>query len=205
MSGEDHLWIVGAGGLGGEVLDAALRAGTKVAGFVDEAAGLSSRGGLPVVTPGDVPTSAPYVLAVGDGGARRHLASILAERGCVATSVSHPAAATALDAHIGHGCVLLSGCFVSAAVTVGAHSQIQYNATVGHDSLLGRFVTVLPGANVSGAVQIGDGATIGAGAVVLQGLQVGENAFVGAGAVVTRDVPSGTVVVGSPARPLRRA
>jgi UDP-2-acetamido-3-amino-2,3-dideoxy-glucuronate N-acetyltransferase len=48
------------------------------------------------------------------------------------------------------------------------------------------------------------GASIGAGAVLLPGITVGEGALVGAGAVVTKDVPSFTVVIGNPARVVRR-
>lgn len=48
------------------------------------------------------------------------------------------------------------------------------------------------------------GASIGAGAIILPGLTIGERAMVGAGAVVTQDVPADTVVVGNPARTLRR-
>jgi acetyltransferase-like isoleucine patch superfamily enzyme len=48
------------------------------------------------------------------------------------------------------------------------------------------------------------GASIGAGAIVLPGVVVGERAMVGAGAVVTGDVPSDVVVVGNPARIVRR-
>jgi acetyltransferase-like isoleucine patch superfamily enzyme len=48
------------------------------------------------------------------------------------------------------------------------------------------------------------GASIGAGAVLLPGVTVGERAMVGAGAVVTKDVPSDVVVVGNPARVIRR-
>jgi acetyltransferase-like isoleucine patch superfamily enzyme len=44
---------------------------------------------------------------------------------------------------------------------------------------------------------------LGAGAMVLQGVTVGEDSVVAAGAVVTRDVPSGTLVAGVPARVLR--
>ena len=44
------------------------------------------------------------------------------------------------------------------------------------------------------------GATIGANATILPGLNIGEKAMVGAGAVVTKDVPSGVLVVGNPAR-----
>ncbi|MGQ9585008.1 MAG: acyltransferase [Anaerolineae bacterium] len=48
------------------------------------------------------------------------------------------------------------------------------------------------------------GARLGAGAVILPGVTIGAEALVGAGAVVTRDVPDGMVVVGNPARPLKR-
>jgi len=48
------------------------------------------------------------------------------------------------------------------------------------------------------------GATIGSGSTILCGVEIGENAIVGAGSVVTRDVPSGTIVAGNPARVLRR-
>jgi serine acetyltransferase len=53
-------------------------------------------------------------------------------------------------------------------------------------------------------VRIGDGAFLGIGSVILQGVTVGERAYVAAGAVVTSDVPSGFVVVGNPARHVRR-
>jgi acetyltransferase-like isoleucine patch superfamily enzyme len=48
------------------------------------------------------------------------------------------------------------------------------------------------------------GASIGAGAIIVCGNTIGEGALVGAGAVVTKDVPPNTVVVGNPAKPLRK-
>ncbi|RLI78384.1 acyltransferase [Archaeoglobales archaeon] len=41
---------------------------------------------------------------------------------------------------------------------------------------------------------------IGAGAIILPGITVGESSIVAAGAVVTRDVPSGKIVAGVPAK-----
>lgn len=48
------------------------------------------------------------------------------------------------------------------------------------------------------------GATIGANATILPGITIGENAMVAAGAVVTRDVPPDALVVGNPARIIRK-
>ena len=47
-------------------------------------------------------------------------------------------------------------------------------------------------------------ARIGANSTILPGVVIGENSLVGAGSVVVRDVPAGTVVVGNPARVIRR-
>lgn len=48
------------------------------------------------------------------------------------------------------------------------------------------------------------GAKIGANATILPGVVIGENALIGAGAVVVKDVPSGVVVAGNPARIIRQ-
>lgn len=53
-------------------------------------------------------------------------------------------------------------------------------------------------------VYIKKNAWIGAGATILPGVTIGENAIVGAGCVVTHDVEPNTVVVGNPARVIRK-
>ncbi|MBO1438429.1 DapH/DapD/GlmU-related protein [Meiothermus sp. CFH 77666] len=53
-------------------------------------------------------------------------------------------------------------------------------------------------------VVIGHDVWIGHGASVMPGVKVGNGAVIGTGAVVTRDVEPFTIVVGVPARPLRR-
>ena len=57
---------------------------------------------------------------------------------------------------------------------------------------------------VNGKIRIEDDAWIGAGAIILPNVTIGRGAVVGAGAVVTKDVPPYTVVVGVPAREIKK-
>jgi acetyltransferase-like isoleucine patch superfamily enzyme len=52
-------------------------------------------------------------------------------------------------------------------------------------------------------IQVGDECWIGAGTLVLQGVTIGRGAVIAAGSVVTRDIPSGCIAGGAPARVLR--
>ena len=51
-----------------------------------------------------------------------------------------------------------------------------------------------------GDVIIGDGSWIGIGSCILSGIKIGKNVVIGANSVVTKNIPSFSVAVGSPAK-----
>ena len=51
--------------------------------------------------------------------------------------------------------------------------------------------------------RIGKKCFIGANAIIMPGVTIGDSVVVGSGAVVTKDVPSGCIVAGNPARIIR--
>ena len=48
--------------------------------------------------------------------------------------------------------------------------------------------------------RIGKRCFIGANAIIMCGVRIGDNVVVGSGAIVTKDVPSGCIVAGNPAK-----
>jgi len=96
--------------------------------------------------------------------------------------------------------------------TLGEHSKAKHLTYLG-DTVIGRKSNIGAGtitANYDGVAKhrtvIGDRAFIGSGTILVAPVEVGEGATTGAGAVVTRGqtIPPGSVVVGVPARILRR-
>lgn len=69
-----------------------------------------------------------------------------------------------------------------------------------HDHGMERGIPIKDQPLVGSAVVIEDDVWIGAHVTVLKGIRVGSGAVVGAGAVVTRDVPTGAIVAGIPAK-----
>ena len=51
---------------------------------------------------------------------------------------------------------------------------------------------------------IGDNVYIAANSTVIGGITVGDNVIIGAGSVVTKDVPANCIVVGNPARIIKK-
>ncbi len=105
------------------------------------------------------------------------------------------------DTTIGARCRIQSTSYITAYMTIEDDVFIAPCVVTTNDNFMGR--TEERFAQLRGPT-IRRGARIGGAVTLLPGIEVGEEAFVGAGAVVLADVPSHTVVVGVPARALRR-
>ena len=124
------------------------------------------------------------------------------------------------DTKIGTFVEIQKGARIGNRVKVSSHSFICEGVTIEDEVFIGHGVMFIndkyPRATTgTGQLQteqdwtvtptlIKRGASIGSNATILCGVTVGENAIVGAGSVVTRDVPTGVVVAGSPARIIRK-
>lgn len=79
-------------------------------------------------------------------------------------------------------------------VHIGAYTYVAFNARImTHDRTRGLYVHT----------RIGRNCFIGGNAIILPGITIGDNCVVAAGSVVTRDVPTGSIIGGNPARILR--
>jgi sugar O-acyltransferase (sialic acid O-acetyltransferase NeuD family) len=105
---------------------------------------------------------------------------------------------------IGAGSNILSNAVIESNNKIGAGNLIHVNALISHDVTTGKFCEISPSANLLGGVSVGDFCSIGAGAQILPRVKIGRNVTVGAGAVVTKDVPDNLLVVGVPAKMVKK-
>lgn len=122
------------------------------------------------------------------------------------------------NAIIGENCNICSHCFIENDVSIGDNVTIKCGVQlwdglrVENDVFIGPNVTFTNDKYPHSKQYperfemtfIRKGSSIGAGAVILCGIEIGEKAMVGAGSVVTKNVPSGELWMGNPARFVRR-
>lgn len=201
------LLVVGAGGHGRVVADAALATGTwdEVA-FVDDQIATTQRVlELPILGPtgslADLRPKYPaVVVAIGAPAVRLRLLEHCRSLGFELPVILHPAASVSRFAQLKEGCVVCAQAVVSPGAILERGCIVNTAASVDHDCRLDAGVHVCPGARVAGNVHVGSGSCIGIGSCIRQGIVIGGGATVAAGAVVVANVASGVTVMGNPAR-----
>ena len=112
------------------------------------------------------------------------------------------------NAFIGKNCKISSHTFICEGVTIEDNVFIGHNVAFINDSF--PRATAKDGELQTEAdwkvepTLVKKGASLGSGSTILSNVIIGENAIIGAGSVVTKNVPPDTIVVGNPAKILRK-
>ena len=209
--------IIGAGGLGREFIDVidainfensqqSKPKKFELIGFLDD--------GNPVVN-GDsrvkilgridrfeaLDKDVQYVIGIGDVDARKQIDEQITDLGYNAAVLIHPQASIGQqNVKIEGGTVVCANASLTTNIALGRHVHINLNTTVGHDSVIGAYVSANPGVNISGNVIVGESVMFGTGSTVLQGLEIGQGSTIGANALVTKNIAENVIAVGIPAK-----
>jgi len=200
------LLILGAGGHGRVVADAALGSGRWSQVIASDRDPARCQGdlvpGIHALPPDQALALASFIhIAIGSAESREREAAATAS--AKLATIAHSRASVSPHAAVAEGCFIAAHAVVAPGARLGRCVIVNHGAVIDHDVSVGDFSHVAPLVALGGGVQVGKGVLIGSGASVLPGLRLGDNVVVGAGAVVCEDLPQAGVYAGVPARRLK--
>ena len=203
--------IIGAGKYGEVYLSYLKAAGIDVVGFLDDDCNIHGAcyGDVPVIGPISLLSElmkAPYnVEAVycplGDNKLRVKFLEEACALGYKTPCYIHPSVTISDNVKIGKGVYILLGTNIMPFTEIDDFVMISMNVNIAHHNILRRGTFLSTGCNFGASIIAEENAYCGIGATIMTGLhRLGKDCMIGAGAVVIRDVPTGAVVAGVPAK-----
>ena len=199
METTDKVYLYGASGHGKVIKEILEAQGISVDAFVDDDQGISQICGIPVLHYSE--GLSPMIVSIGINKTRKMIVEKLKSQFVTAI---HPSAIVSPSAKIGEGTVVMPGAIINADAVIGKHCIINTGASIDHECVIGDYCHIAPHATLCGQVHVGEGTLIGVGASVIPCVEIGEWCTVGAGAAVVANVPDDKMVVGVPAKELKR-
>ena len=119
-------------------------------------------------------------------------------------TIVHPTASVSHMAMLGKGIVVLQHATIANQARIGHHVIILPNSVISHDVVIGDYTCITGGVCISGLVTIGRDCYLGTSSSIIGGATIGNGCLIGMGAVIRHDVPENSVMVGNPAKLLRK-
>lgn len=190
--------IIGAGGIGREtawIIEEIneVKPTWNLLGYIDENSEIHGKelngykvlGGLEVL---EKLEEKPYVVvAIANCSVKKSIVTKLGEKYNFATII-YPTVKVSKFIQIGQGTIIYPGVILTVNTKIGNHVLISGNCTIGHDTVIGDYSSLLWGSNFSGYDTIGESCFIGVGTKVIQGINISKENKISAGITVIEDV-----------------
>tara|TARA_Y100001958_G_C21040228_1_gene410102 strand:- start:107 stop:787 length:681 start_codon:yes stop_codon:yes gene_type:complete len=105
---------------------------------------------------------------------------------------------------IGKMVMVMPGVIINPFVKIGDFSVVNTSAVIEHDCVLEEGVDVMGSAVIAGNCIIKKFSAVGTNSTIFPKITLNQNSFVGSGSVVRKDVNKNSIVVGNPARLLKK-
>jgi len=114
----------------------------------------------------------------------------------------HPTALIMDNVEIGEGSFIGAYSILTTNIKIGKHSILNRGNHIGHDCVIGDFFSAMPGAMVSGNVNIGNCVYLGTNSSIIEKKYLLHDIKIGANGVVVKDITSSGTYVGCPVKML---
>jgi sugar O-acyltransferase, sialic acid O-acetyltransferase NeuD family len=139
------------------------------------------------------------VVAIGDPATRKKVVESLPLE-TTYTSIVHPRAIICEGVEWGEGAIIAPGVILTTNIKIGKHAHLNVDSSVGHDCVIGDYLTTAAGVRISGNCIINNCVYLGHNSCIMQGVKICSDAKIGMCAGVIRNITQPGTYVGMPAR-----
>jgi len=145
-----------------------------------------------------------FAVTIGDNKLRNTIANKLRKLGANTPNLIHSKANVSKLATMGKGCFLYFNAILWTKSKIGNDCILSPNAMISHHAIVGNAGFVTSFSTVGAYCEIANFLQMGINSLILPKVKLGENCFIAAKANVTKSFKDNVILIGNPAKILRK-
>jgi len=187
-------------GYGGHAREVMAQMGHKIPCFVDDK--YVNRDTLPISK--FDPSIYEVMICIGDPQTRNKIINNLPKETKFFTFIHSTAQILNNDVKIGEGSFIGAYSIITTNIKIGKHSILNRMCQIGHDTITGDYLTMMPGSVISGNCEIGNRVYFGTNSSVREKIKICDDVTIGLNSGVVKDITKPGIYGGVPCKLLKQ-
>lgn len=187
---------LGIFGYGGHAREVAAQIDKEITFFVDDRYANEKILGISKFEPSQY----EMMVAVANPKDREEIVSKLPKQTRYFTFIHPTALILSDDVEVGEGSFIGANSILTTNIKLGSHAILNRGNQIGHDCIIGDYFSAMPGAIVSGNVNIGNRVYLGTNSSIIEKKYLLDDIILGANGVVVKNITQPGTYVGCPAK-----